>query len=104
MLKNYFAFADVRLATQMWCDLQAAGADLAAYSETVWAAGIIYTFVKLNGAYTSFDERIAGFCGTEVAAMQKASETICEVLQIEKHGPRYSNEEDILAMLMSAYM
>ena len=61
MLKNYFALADVRLATQMWCDLQAAGADLAAYSETVWAAGIIYTFVKLNGAYTFFDERIAGF-------------------------------------------
>lgn len=104
MLKNYFALADVRLATQMWCDLQAAGADLAAYSETVWAACIIYTFVKLNCAYTFFDERIAGFCGTEVAAMQKASETICEVLQIEKHDPRYSNEEGILAMLMSAYM
>lgn len=65
MLKNYFSVADVRLATQMWCDLEAAGAVNGSYSETEWMAGVIYTFIRLNGAYTFFDEHIAKFCGVE---------------------------------------
>ncbi len=104
MLKNYFSVADVRLATQMWCDLQAAGADIKAYSGQVWAAGIIYAFIKLNAAYTFFDERIAKFCGTELPLMREAAAAVCDVLNAEEHDPRYSNEEGLLAMLMSAYM
>lgn len=104
MLKNYFSVADTQLATQMWCDLEASGADLKAYSETEWMAGIIYAFIKLNGAYTFFDERIAKFCGTQIDIMQKAAAAVCEELRVEEHDPRYSNEEGLLAMLMSAYM
>ncbi len=104
MLKNYFSVADVKLATQMWCDLQAAGASAGAYSETVWAAGIIYAFVKLNGAYTFFDDHIAKFCGTEPESMKAAAEHVQQLLGLEEHDPRYSNEEGLLVMLMSAHI
>lgn len=104
MLKNYFSVADVRLATQMYCDLQAAGIELGAYSETQWAAGIIYTFIRLNGAYTFFDEHIAGFCGVTPETMRKAAQKVQQVLNVEEHDPRYSNEDGLLVMLMSAHM
>lgn len=104
MLKNYFSVADVRLATQMWCDLQAANTVDETFSESQWAAGIIYTFIKLNGAYTFFDEHIAGFCGIELAQMRQVAEKVQQALNIEEHDPRYSNEEGLLVMLMSAHM
>lgn len=103
MLKNYFSVADVHLATQMWCDFQADGAEKSNYSEVVWAAGIIYAFIKLNCAYTFFDGHIAKFCGVDLPEMQKAAAEICTALRIEEHDPRYSNEEGLLVMLMSAY-
>ena len=104
MLKNYFSVADVRLATQMWCDLEAAGAVNGSYSETEWTAGVIYTFIRLNGAYTFFDEHIAKFCGVEAEKMRTVAEYIAQALNVEEHDPRYSNEEGLLVMLMSAHM
>ena len=103
MLKNYFSVADVRRATQLWCDLTATGSGGAEYSETEWAAGVIYAFVKLNAAYVFFDEHIAKFCGVTQEVMQQAAQTVVSALHIEEHDPRYSNEEGLLVMLMSAH-
>ena len=59
--------------------------------------------VKLNAAYVFFDEHIAKFCGVTQEVMQQAAQTVVSALHIEEHDPRYSNEEGLLVMLMSAH-
>ena len=84
----FFSSLDVRLAQTLWSDFQ-----------HVSAAGVLQTFVELNAVYTYDLQKVSEICEfVPVDAIRRASESIKAALAIEKHDPRYVNEESLLMM------
>ena len=68
----------------------------------LWADGAIFNFIKANGVYNYKDEKIAELCqNVPLDVLQRMSKEIWVTLGIEKHDPRYINEEGILLMALS---
>lgn len=99
-LQTYnFSIHDIACCQQLWLDFyQAYGKQVRA--EESWAAGAAKVFIELNGVYNySLSEITDLFYGVSSSSVQRTSAEIKEVLQIEKHDPRYLSEEGMLVML-----
>ena len=104
MMHSYaFSAYDIFLAKTMWSDYLASTGmkETEVQLSEVWAAGIIYNFVKLNDVYTYDLEQISLMCyGLSKTAITRAAEAVKTALKLEKHDPRYVNEEGLLLMLL----
>ena len=104
MMHSYaFSAYDIFLAKTMWSDyLVSTGmTEDDVQLPEIWAAGIIYNFVKLNDVYTYDLEQVSLMCyGLPKTAIQRAAEAVKSALKLEKHDPRYVNEEGLLLMLL----
>lgn len=102
MMEPYhFAERDIKLTIRLWTDFKAQTVRDIRMSK-VWAAGAIADFIKTNGVYSYHDNRIAEMCrNVPIDLMQRVGKEIWVTLKLEKHDPRYSNEEGILAMALS---
>ncbi len=104
-MMRYYAFSayDIFLAKTMWSDYLASSgkkAESIRISE-IWAAGIIYNFIRLNDVYNYDIEQVSAMCyGLDKAAIKRTAKAIASELALEKHDPRYVNEEGMLLMLL----
>ena len=104
MMRPYaFSAYDIFLVRTLWSDF------LEAFCQTpenirvpeMWAAGLIYSFIKLNDVYNYDLEQISAMCyGVPKKAIEHSAKAIKELLALEKHDPRYVNEEGLLLMLL----
>lgn len=104
-MMHYYAFSsyDVFLAKTMWSDYLASSGKNAANIRIaeIWAAGVIYNFIKLNDVYNYNLEQISAMCyGLDKNAIKRTAKAIATELALEKHDPRYVNEEGLLLMLL----
>ena len=94
----FFSSLDVRLAQTLWSDFQHVSGEKVILPD-VWAAGVLQIFVELNAVYTYDLQKVSEICEfVPVDAIRRASESIKAALAIEKHDPRYVNEESLLMM------
>ncbi len=99
-----FSRYDIKLAQTMWSDyVELSGKRLSRLRmPEIWAAGIIYSFVKCNGVYNYKASNISDMCrGVPVSTIHRTANEIEKVNLLEKHDPRYINEEGLLLMLLS---
>lgn len=105
MMKPYaFSAYDIQLARTMWSDYLELAQKAASSIRVpeIWAAGIIYNFIKCNGVYNYDDGHISDMClGVPVSSVRRTAQEIRRVNQLEEHDPRYINEEGLLLMLLS---
>ncbi|MEG1727081.1 MAG: hypothetical protein RR321_04090 [Acidaminococcaceae bacterium] len=103
ILSSYhFAQRDIMLATRMWLDFaQEEGTSFQKPEQ--WAAGVITNYVRLNAVYSYSDQRLAEMCWqVPLVTLRLTADKIKQKLKIEKHDPRYCNEESFLMMLFSS--
>ncbi len=102
MMEPYhFAERDIKLVLQLWADFKAKSHREIRMPE-IWAAGAIFNFIKVNGVYSYSDEKIAELChNVPVDVLRRIAKEIWINLGIEKHDPRYINEEGLLALALS---
>lgn len=102
MMEPYhFAERDIKLVIQLWADFKTKSAREIRMPE-IWAAGAIFDFIKANAVYNYNDEKIAELChDVPVDVMRRMAKEIWMTLGIEKHDPRYINEEGLLLMALS---
>ncbi|HIU64391.1 MAG TPA: hypothetical protein IAB06_05105, partial [Candidatus Avacidaminococcus intestinavium] len=103
MMKSYyFSKRDIELAVRLWHDFLA-GETVGASKSEIWASGVITNFIQLNAVYNYSDAKIAEMCwNVPLQSLKTAAERIKSKLGIEKHDPRYSNEEGLLLMMFSS--
>ena len=102
MISYHFSKRDIDLASRIWQDYLADEVKTFRKPE-VWAAGVIENFIQLNAVYNYTDAKIAEMCwNVPLTSLKIASEKIKNKLLIEKHDPRYSNEEGLLLMMFSS--
>ena len=102
MMEPYhFAERDIKLVIQLWSDFKVKFCREVRMPD-IWAAGAIFDFIKTNGVYNYDDEKIAELChNVPLDVMRRMAKEIWVTLGIEKHDPRYINEEGILLMALS---
>lgn len=102
MMEPYhFAERDIKLVIQLWSDFKVKFCREVRMPD-IWAAGAIFDFIKTNGVYNYDDEKIAELChNVPFDVMRRMAKEIWVTLGIEKHDPRYINEEGILLMALS---
>lgn len=104
MMRPYaFAAYDIYLVCTMWSDYLAASGQKPADIRVaeMWAAGLVFNFIRLNDVYNYDDEQISAMCyGVPQQAVKRTAEAIWAALALEKHDPRYVNEEGLLLMLL----
>ena len=67
----------------------------------IWAAGLIYAFIKLNNVYNYEIEQVSSMCyGVPKQTIERTTAAVWETLKLETHDPRYVNEEGLLLMLL----
>lgn len=100
MLSYSFSSLDVRLVQTLWSDYKNATGEKAVLPE-VWTAAALFTFTELNCVYTYDIGKISEICEfVPIDAIKRASQKINDALAIEKHDPRYVNEEGLLLMAL----
>lgn len=104
-MMHYYAFSayDIFLAKTMWSDYLAASGKTEKNIRVaeIWAAGIVYNFIKLNDVYNYDIEQISAMCyGLDKSAIKRTAKMVESELALEKHDPRYVNEEGLLLMLL----
>lgn len=104
MMRSYaFSAYDIFLAKTMWSDYLASSGktENSISAAEAWAAGIIYNFIRLNDVYTYSLDQVSAMCyGLSKAAITRTAKAVEEELKLEKHDPRYVNEEGMLLMLL----
>lgn len=95
-----FSSHDILLAQTLWSDYKHLSGEKAALPE-VWTAAVLYAFIKVNPIYTYDINKISEICEfVPASAIEAAYEKIHQCLKIEKHDPRYINEEGLLMMAL----
>lgn len=104
MMRPYaFSAYDIALVKTMWSDyLMAAGKTSAEIHVCeAWAAGVIFSFIMLNDVYNYDIEQISAMCyGVPKTAIERVTAEVWDKLDLQKHDPRYINEEGLLLMLL----
>lgn len=104
MLRPYaFAAYDIALAKTLWSDYLAAAGKTseAIHVCEAWAAGAIFSFIMLNDVYNYDIEQISAMCyGVPKTAIERVAAEIWDKLDLQKHDPRYINEEGLLLMVL----
>ncbi len=104
MMSSYsFSVYDIRLAQTMWSDYLKNSGKISENIRVaeIWAAGVIYNFITLNAVYTYNIDQIAEMCyGVPKGSVYSTGREINKSLKLEKHDPRYINEEGLLLMLL----
>lgn len=98
-----FSAYDILLAKTMWSDYVHKSGKIPDTVELpeIWAAGIVYNFIKANSVYNYDMKQISAMCyGLNVNIIQRTAKEIASELALEKHDPRYVNEEGLLLMLL----
>ena len=104
MMSPYaFSAYDIFLARTMWSDYLAKTGKKSddIHVADMWAAAIIYNFIKLNDVYNYNMEQISAMCyGVPKSTIEHTAKSIRDELKLEQHDPRYVNEEGMLLMLL----
>lgn len=101
MLPYSFTAYDIALAQTMWSDFKKICVKEFKLPE-LWAAAAVYNFINTNGVYNYDKQKISEMCrNIPITAIEKSAAEIKNTLQLEKHDPRYINEEGLLLMLLS---
>lgn len=103
MMRPYaFSAYDIFLVRTMWSDfLQAFNMPDKLRVSEMWAAGLIYAFIKLNNVYNYEIEQVSSMCyGVPKQTIERTAAAVWETLKLETHDPRYVNEEGLLLMLL----
>ena len=103
MMRPYaFSAYDIFLVRTMWSDfLQAFKVPEKLRVGEIWAAGLIYAFIKLNNVYNYEIEQVSSMCyGVPKQTIERTAAAVWETLALETHDPRYVNEEGLLLMLL----
>lgn len=105
MMEPYaFSAYDIKLAQTMWSDYLALSerTEASVRVSEIWAAGVIYNFIQCNGVYNYNSNHISDMCfGVPISTIRRTANEIKKVISLEKHDPRYINEEGLLLMLLS---
>lgn len=103
MMKSYhFSHRDISLATRLWKDFSRNETSAISKPE-IWASGVVENYVRLNGVYSYSEQKVAEMCWqVPLGSLRAAAEKIKQKLHIEKHDPRYCNEEGFLMMMFSS--
>lgn len=101
-MKPYsFTAYDIFLTQTMWCDFKKLCLKDIKLPE-LWAAAAVYDFINTNGVYNYDIQKVSEMCrNIPISAIEKSAAEIKNTLQLEKHDPRYINEEGLLLMLLS---
>lgn len=95
-----FSSQDVIMAQTLWSDYQHLSGERAVLPE-VWAAAVLYTYIKVNAVYTYDINKVSEICEfVPVSAVERTHQSIMDALAIEKYDPRYVNEEGLLMMAL----
>ena len=102
MMKSYhFSRRDISLATRLWKDFSHDESNGISKPE-IWASGVVENYVRLNGVYNYSEQKVAEMCWqVPLGSLRTAADKIQKKLHIEKHDPRYCNEEGFLMMMFS---
>ncbi|SDF36730.1 hypothetical protein [Sporolituus thermophilus] len=96
-----FSCHDIKLAQQLWhdyCQLTTA----TVRKPEAWAAAVIYTFAQINLPVGIPAEPLAQELGISAGSIYTNRGKLCDLLQLEKHDPRYLNEEGFVFSLFSS--
>lgn len=104
MMRSYaFSAYDVFLAQTLWSDyLFATGkSPKNIHVAEAWAGAVIFNFIKLNDVYNYNIDQVSAMCyGIPKLPLERTAEAVWNALALEKHDPRYVNEEGLLLMLL----
>ena len=101
MEPQHFSRRDISLATRLWTDF-AQSDRVKVRKPEIWASGVVANYIHLNGVYSYSDQNVAEMCwSVPLASLKLATKRIKETLKLEKHDPRYCNEEGFLMMVFS---
>lgn len=96
-----FTKYDICLAQTMWSDFKKLTGKQIKVGE-LWAAAVIYNFIQANAVYNYDLDKVSEMChNIPAASIKAAADEIKLSLAVEKHDPRYINEEGLLLMLLS---
>lgn len=99
MQRQCFSRRDIILTGRMWYDFCQKDCETLHKHTEEWALGVIGSYIALNGVYSCTEQDILDMgYGVLLGVFQKAKARIDEVLHIEWHDPRYTNEEGFIML------